>query len=183
MDIKFTFEDGGEYLAHYGKVGMKWRKGRKTPIRVVSGRKRGAMVGSMADRIRAKTKKSSSSSGNGSGSSGGKKTGKNLEARPIKAIKFDKDGAATGIVAGDKKAIAKRAAKLMQKKFAKEDKQLKKNRKKFGAYKPKKDYDSKAGLSAKYASKVSGTNSNYASAVASRRNEKLMGYRKLHNKG
>lgn len=176
MDIKFTFEDGGEYLAHYGKVGMKWRKGRKTPIRVVSGRKRGAMVGSMADRIRVRTKKKSTSTFK----QGGGPTANNVK------VDSKKNGSTFGQGGGStesKKSIANRAAKLLQKKFAKEDKQLKKNRKKFGAYKPKKDYDSKAGLSSKYAAKVSATNSNHASAVASRRNEKLMGYRKLHNKG
>lgn len=30
MELKFTFEDGSESLMHYGKVGMRWRKGRKS---------------------------------------------------------------------------------------------------------------------------------------------------------
>lgn len=52
MDIKFTFEDGGEYLAHYGKVGMRWRKGRKTPVRIVQSNKDGQTALGKAERAR-----------------------------------------------------------------------------------------------------------------------------------
>ena len=138
MDIKFTFEDGGEFLAHYGKVGMRWRKGRKTPVRVVMDNRVAQTPAGRAELSRLKKE----------------------EFKGSRASKVD----------GLKKAMTKYLRKRNVKKSLK--------RKNITAA-----HTSKAGLTAKYASKVASANSQYKAIKQNKRERKLSGYSGLHTKG
>lgn len=164
MDYKFTFEDGSEYLAHYGKVGMKWRKGRKTPIRTPG-------TGMIQRGMNDLTPTGHSDSANRVA------TQKNMSRRLtniLNAKKPSRNGSKgpkglTGII--EKARDDERKKKIEQRK------------KKFGNMKRQKTYNSKAGLTAKYARKVSSANSQYSSIKSQHRQDRLSGYKGLTPRG
>lgn len=164
MDVKFTFEDGGEYLAHYGKVGMRWRKGRKTPEQ----RAKGHVTGVQKAIVNAAKPNATPSAGVGRAaraSNAAKRVSKFLAKHNAQQMQ-----------------LATRKAKINAAKLN-AGVGTDKKRKKLGAKERKRSYSSKAGLSAKYARKVASANSEYSSIKNQRRQAKLLGYGNSRNRG